>query len=107
MCLGQQWDIEHAIHALRRRFHEGCAEGILLIDVRNAFNSLNTDLPLKKIRICCPSIYTAMGNSYKNPSDLFIDRRGILSQEGTTRGDPIAMAMYGVATLPLIGMLKV
>ena len=106
MCLGQKSGIEHAIHALRQRFLEDRTEGILLIDARNAFNSLNRDLALKNIRKLCPSIYTAIRNSYKTPSDLFIDKKVIKSQEGTTQGDPIAMAMYGVAILPLIDMLE-
>ena len=106
ICLGQKSGIEYAIDALRQRFLEDRTEGILLIDARNAFNSSNRDLALKNIRKLCPSFYTAIRNSYKTPSDLFIDKRVIKSQEGTTQGDPIAMAIYGVATLPLIDMLE-
>ena len=85
MCLGQKSGFEHAIHALRRPFHEVRTEGILLIDTRNALNSLNSDLALNNIRKLCPSFNTAIRNSYKNPSDLFIDERVIRSQEWKTR----------------------
>ena len=74
MFLGQKSGIEHAIHALGRCFLEDRFEEILLIDAANAFNSLNRDLALKSIRKLCPSIYTAIRNSYKTPSDLFIDK---------------------------------
>ena len=40
ICLGQNIGIKHAIYALRRQFTEGRTEGILLIDARNALNSL-------------------------------------------------------------------
>ena len=106
MRLGQTSGIELAIYALRRRFLEDRAERTLLIDARNAFNSLNGDMALKNIRKLCPSIYTAIRNSYKTPSDFFLDKRVIKSEEGTTQRDPIAMAMYGAATLPLIDMLE-
>ena len=37
--------------------------------------------------------------------DLFIDRRKISSQKGTSQSDPIAMAMNGVDIHPHIDML--
>ena len=85
MRLEQKSDIEHAIHALRRRLLEDRTEGILLIAARNAFNSLNRDLALINIRKLCPSIYTAIRNSCKNPSDLFVDKSNQVSRRNNTR----------------------
>ena len=61
---------------------------------------------LHNIRRLCPTIATILINSYRSPTDLFVDRDVILSQEGTTQGDPLAMPMYGLATIPLIRKLN-
>ena len=106
ICLGQKSVVQHAIYTPRRCFLDDRAEAILLMDARNAFNSLNSDMALKHIKKLCPSIYTTVRSSYKTPSDLFIDKRVIKSHEETRQGDPIAMEMYGLDTLPLIDMLR-
>ena len=44
-------------------------------------------------------------NTYRRALYLFVDGQCIMSQEGTTQGDPLAMAMYAIATQPLIKRL--
>ena len=46
----------------------------------------------------CSSHY----NTYRTDPQLCIDGEVIYSQEGTTQGDLLAMAMYAIAMLPLI-----
>ena len=44
-------------------------------------------------------------NTYRHTAPLFIDGEAIPSPEGTTQGDPLAMCIYGIATIPLIRKL--
>ena len=83
-------------------FHDQGSNAVLLVDAINAFNLLNRQAALHNFRYLCPSIATAIINTYREPTDLFVDGNSILSQEGTTQGDPLAMPMYALAILPLI-----
>ena len=105
MCGGQISGIEAAVHAARSAFELEENEAILLVDATNAFNALNRQVALHNIRRLCPPIATILINSYRSPSDLLVDGDVILSQEGTTQGDPLAMPMYGLATIPVIRKL--
>ena len=46
----------------------------------------------------CPALSHILINTYRNNSQLFVDGQCILSKEGTTQGDPLAMAMYAIRT---------
>ena len=79
---------------------------MLLVDANNAFNSLNRKAALHNISIC-PSLAQTLINTYRAPVRLFITGSGeIASTEGTTQGDPLAMAMYALAITPLIDRLR-
>ena len=91
MCGGQISGIEAAIHAARSAFELEKNEAILLVDATNAFNALNRQVALHNIRRLCPPIATILINSYRSPSNLLVDGDVILSQEGTTQGDPLPM----------------
>ena len=89
-----------------RKFEKPEAQGILLSDAKNAFNSLNRYLALQNIENMCPSIATALKIFYKSPTSLFVNWKTLQSQEGTTQGDPLALAMYGIAILLLIELVQ-
>ena len=105
LCAGQPCGIEAAIHAMHAIYEEPETDGVLLVDARNAFNSLNRDAALRNMRWICPEIHTILVNIYRSPAELFAGGSVFLSREGTTQGDPLAMAMYGLAILPLIKKL--
>ena len=102
LYLGQKCGKQHAIHSLRRTFDGPEYEAILLIDAKNAFNVLNRRTALDNVKALCPSLHVVLQNFYSHLSHLYIGKSTILSQEGTTQGNPLAMAMYGITILPLI-----
>eukprot|EP00117_Sycon_ciliatum_P027087 scpid42792/ scgid5532/ len=80
-------------------------QGILLVDASNAFNALNRQVMLHNIRIICPAASVAVTNFYRRAAKLFVHGEVVLSLEGTTQGDPLAMPIYAVALVPLLAAL--
>ena len=73
-------------------FKDEGSEAILLIDAENAFNAINPEAMIKNISVLCP-ISIFIQNCYYMPSHLYIiGGTEMLSKEGTTQGDPTAMA---------------
>ena len=107
VCAGQDGGCEAAVHAMRQFFAEEEVQGALLVDASNAFNTINRHAALLNIKSICPSLYQILLNTYRAPIRCIISGDGeITSSEGTTQGDPLAMAMYALAVRPLIGKLK-
>ena len=102
VCAGHDAGCEAAIHAMQEIFADEETEGVLLVGAKNAFNSLNRGVALHNCRVLCPSLAPILINMYRNNADLFVAGVSIASQEGTTQGDPLAMAMYALGILPLI-----
>ena len=105
LCAGQTAGTEAAIHALRASFQQEETEAVLLVDATNAFNALNHESALHNIRYPCPALVTII-IIYCDSSDLYVDGHTLLSKEGTTQGDPLAMPIYALATIPLIKYLS-
>lgn len=60
---------------------------------------------LVNCEVLCPTIAPILINTYHEPPLHFTDGECMLSKEGTTQGDPLAMVMYAIGTLPLIKRL--
>ena len=106
LCAGQIAGTEAAVHAMRAAFQKNETEAVLLVDTSNAFNSLNLQVALHNIRHLCPSLATVLTNIYRDATELFVDGPILSSEEVTTQGDPLAMPMYALATIPLIRRLS-
>ena len=102
LCAGHEAGAESAIHAMRTLFAEEGTDAVILVDASNAFNNLNRKVALLNIRVLCPAIATALINCYRGNGLLFVGGETLLCQEGTTQGDPLAMAMFALASVPLI-----
>jgi len=88
-------------------FDDSETEAILLVDASNAFNSINFQAALHNAQVICPPLYQILLNTCHSEVRMIIPLGGeILSSEGTTQGDPLAMSMYALAVVPLIHDLK-
>ena len=105
VCAGQQAGCEAAVHSTREISEDPNTDAILLVDASNTFNTLNQKVALLNIQKKYPPLAKVLINTYRHNPQLFIDGEVLLSQEGTIQGDPLAMAMYAIATLPLIHRL--
>ena len=106
VCAGHLSGCEAAVHAMHQVYQSSSTEAVILVDACNAFNSLNRETALLNILHLCPPLAKILVNTYRDDVQLFIDEDTLLSQEGTTQGDPLAMAMYAVTITPFIRSLE-
>ena len=107
LCIGIPFACEAGVHAAQELFQQDDVEGVLFVDASNAFNSLNRKAALHNVPRVCPAMSKIFSNTYGSPIRLFVSGGGeILSREGTCQGDPLAMAIYALATVPLIRRLR-
>ena len=107
-CGGQVGGIEAAIHAATKIYGLSSNRCMLQIDASNVFNNMNRELSLHNAQIICPKIHCYLMNTYQKAARLFIGRGMELeSQEGTTKGDNIAMAYYAIGMKPLMDRRRI
>ena len=104
---GLKGGAEAAIHAMKEIFDQDGTDGVILVDAENAFNKLNRQAALHNMKYLCPEFAVILINTYRKPTRLFITGGGeILSAEGTTQGDALAMQFYGISTVQIIQKLR-
>ena len=69
---------------------------------RDASNALNCAAALHNIQLHCPALAPILINTCREASDLVLI---ILSEEGPTQGDLLAMPIYANSTIPSIRKL--
>ena len=107
MC-GRSSGSEGAIHAMRRMYANEKTDAVILVDAANAFNNINREALIHNIKYVCPEISTYVKNCYSEPARLFvIGGLEIKSQEGTTQGDPLGMAVYALGVTPMLNILLI
>ena len=105
LCAGQLLGCEAAVHSMRQLYSSPDVEAAILVDASNAFNSLNRQAALHNIFHLCPSFSTVL-NTYRSDVNLYIRGETLLSEEGTTQGDPPVMPMHALGTILLINVLS-
>ena len=89
------------MHAMHKIFESDETE--VIVDAENAFNSINPQALLHNIDYLCPAIAKFLYNCYAISTRLFIiGGKELRSREGTTQGDPTAMAAYALGLTPLV-----
>ena len=107
VATGLQSGAEAAIHSMREIFSQDDTEAIILVDASNAFNSVNRNAALHNMRILCPQFSFILMNTYRIPVRMIIHgTKDIMSVEGTTQGDNLAMSFYAIAITPIIERLR-
>ncbi len=93
VCAGQDAGCEAAVHAMLQITTDQNTQAVLLVDVCNAFNCLNRQVTMCNVLELCPSLAPMAVNTFRQSSLLYVGGETILSSEGTTQGNPLAMAI--------------
>ena len=78
-----------------------------MVDASHAFNSINAEASFHNTEVLCPALATFINNCCSIPSDLFVQGgKRLKSLDGTTQGDPAAMAIYAFGIKTLLAWLS-
>ena len=93
--------------AMQSIFQDDFTEAVLMVDALNAFDNSNRQVALLNIHDVCPANATVLTICYRGQSPLSVQGDMLLSLEGTTQGDPLAMAMFALASVLLLQKVEI
>ena len=105
LCSGLQAGMEGAIHAVHELFDMHCDDGwgLLLVDARNAFNSVNRVAALWNSRILWPRCSRYLFNTYQGYARLYIQNTCLAGRGhsgGPSFDDDVCCCCPPIGTLP-------
>ena len=104
-CAGQEAGAEAAVRTMHDIYNDEYSEAVLLVNAKNAFNSISKNIMLHNISVLCPTISTYVSNCYQSAARLFVvGGKEILSKEGTTQSDPTSMGTYALGGNPFTSL---
>ena len=98
---------EAAAHAARHYLKSNTQDKVFLkLDIKNAFNTMNRDVILQKVKEEIPSLYNLIWQAYSKPSHLFYRNHILSSETGLQQGDPSGPALFSLGLNDIIKKLK-
>ena len=104
---GTKGGSEAAAHAARHYLTSNRQNKVFLkLDIKNAFNCINRDIILEKVKEKIPNLYNLLWQAYSKPSHLFYRDHILSSETGIQQGDPCGPALFSLGIDHLIKSLK-
>ena len=98
---------ETAAHAARHYLTKNTQEKVFLkLDIKNAFNCMNRDIILQRVKERMPSLFNLFRQAYSEPSHLFYRDETILSKTGLQQGDPGGAALFSLGIDHIVKGIK-
>jgi hypothetical protein len=101
-----RFGLEKIVHLARATYAMKPDHDIVVLDFKNAFNSVSRTQALQQFRIHFPELFKYVDATYGWGSSLWtwadLKVQTIISDEGAQQGDPLGPLLYCLATLPLL-----